>query len=686
MSRLVADAPIRHRRHSDAVYHDFKQHHVHVHAVPNDGSTLNDSTLPPSSRLKPLLLPAQLEIRRVSERAKLQTLPKRYLTDSTFHIHQLVARQSASSTALDQALKGVTASSSCRSIVQQYEGSVPAGLLRRACGLAVAQAREDASSASPTSTSAASSTDLSSSSSTPSPTTSSTSSSTSTSNRAATTSRRRRAAQATATRMQTLTASASLPTGQVAAVTIPPGGPSSVASFVSSEFGAAASAVASRAAASSSSRAALQSSVDSLFSAAASEVSSRRAAATASSTLSPSSSLPPTPPSSSTSSLPPSSNSSSPSSTSSGASATSAGSRSNHDRLVKTVVPSVVVPIGVLLLLLLAFCFWRRRKRRAGAAGGLGPISNPQPLRASPRAYGAVGAGAAGSAAMAQAAAAGGNGSQESFGTTPSAIGVAFSEPRTRWGRRSLVDVLAGGVRSANTPDSSAAAAVKDRQRGHSRTSSFGGGRQPSMTSSPSVASELRGVGGYNSWTGYQPGQMRPVISPVPPQHYDPFGPPSITAVPASAQRHHYASSVSSQSGYISDAGPSRSPSSESFTARLAPPLAGGYAHAPAAQQSRTTQASEGADGYWTADPGFSSTDGGHDDAEELSEGGAFRQYSPEEEAVNFGSSSGSNSGSGEDPYATPRSASMDSTPRLGAGHGSGVGNRRNDGTGSWWN
>ncbi|BGP12658.1 hypothetical protein JCM10213v2_000575 [Rhodosporidiobolus nylandii] len=664
MSRLVADAPIRHRRHSDAVYHDFKQHHVHVHAVPNDGSTLNDSTLPPSSRLKPLLLPAQLEIRRVSERAKLQTLPKRYLTDSTFHIHQLVARQSASSTALDQALKGVTASSSCRSIVQQYEGSVPAGLLRRACGLAVAQAREDASSASPTSTSAASSTDLSSSSSTPSPTTSSTSSSTSTSNRAATTSRRRRAAQATATRMQTLTASASLPTGQVAAVTIPPGGPSSVASFVSSEFGAAASAVASRAAASSSSRAALQSGNGFLHSFSLLIATSH--------------------PSQLLYVLP--------------ASLfklifpfldlfwRERHISRNHDRLVKTVVPSVVVPIGVLLLLLLAFCFWRRRKRRAGAAGGLGPISNPQPLRASPRAYGAVGAGAAGSAAMAQAAAAGGNGSQESFGTTPSAIGVAFSEPRTRWGRRSLVDVLAGGVRSANTPDSSAAAAVKDRQRGHSRTSSFGGGRQPSMTSSPSVASELRGVGGYNSWTGYQPGQMRPVISPVPPQHYDPFGPPSITAVPASAQRHHYASSVSSQSGYISDAGPSRSPSSESFTARLAPPLAGGYAHAPAAQQSRTTQASEGADGYWTADPGFSSTDGGHDDAEELSEGGAFRQYSPEEEAVNFGSSSGSNSGSGEDPYATPRSASMDSTPRLGAGHGSGVGNRRNDGTGSWWN
>ncbi|GAA5972253.1 hypothetical protein JCM11641_002375 [Rhodosporidiobolus odoratus] len=659
----ASNAFLRPRRHSDTALDNLDKSDNTAFAPHKPTDARNDSIQPfsSSSSFRPLLLPAHLEIRRVSTRAKLETRPKRSSTGSVRHLHELRPRQvSTTLQTIEQALEGVTGSSNCREIVQGYGEDEPAGQLRRACGAAVAIARER-EAASSTSSMASSST------STPNtPTTTTVRSARVTTTRRSTT-RSRRSPQ------QTVTAT-SAPTGRVAPV---------VPSLSPSQASAASAALSL--AASSASRAVLQSSVDSLFSDAASEVSSRRAAATASSSLSsPSSS---TPPVSSTSSAPSSAStlgSETPSSTSSGlsAGATSTGSRSNHNRIVDIVVPSLVVPIGVLLLLLLGFCFWRRRKRRRAQAAGLGPISHPRPLQASARAYGAVGpagAAAAGGGAMVEAAGGRtGNSSQESFGTTPSAIGVAFSEPRTRWGRRSLVDVLASGVRGANTPDCAAAAAPPPK-RGHQHSSSFGGGRQPSITSLPSVQS-------HNNYT-YQPGQLRPVMTPIS-QHYDSFGPPSIVPVPATAQRHHYRpSDASSQSGYgASDSGPSRSTSGASLTERLAPPLAGGfgYAHAPAAQQSRTTQTSEGVDGYWTADPGPSSQD--YHEAEELSEEGPFRN-SPEQEAVYFGSSSGSGSGrSSEDPNATPRVTSGSSTPRLGAGHGSGFGNRRNDGTGSWWN
>lgn len=303
-----------------------------------------------------------------------------------------------------------------------------------------------------------------------------------------------------------------------------------------------------------------------------------------------------------------------------------------------------------------------------------------------------AGAGAAGTAAAVGRAR--GGDSSDSLGTTPSAIGVAFSEPRTPWGRRSLVDVFAGGVRSAN-------GSPADSSPGHHRvlsTSSSFAGRQPSLKSSGSVPSELRGVGGYNIF-GYQPGQPRPVVAPVT-GHFDQHGPASIVPVPESAQRH--SSEEASISGYSGEGeaggtGASGSSSAGSYTARLAPPLGiVGYPHVPQAQQSRATQrTSDGEQGYWTAEAGLSSTDGGHDfGAEESAE--RLSDSSPFEEAVNFGSSTSGGSGSGSTGGLSGsirahrsseegRPGSRTSTPRLGAGHGS-IGNRRNDGSGSWWN
>ncbi|GAA5857073.1 hypothetical protein JCM8547_007944 [Rhodosporidiobolus lusitaniae] len=672
----IGNAPLRPRRHSDAAFDSLKlkNHHQDSHAY-------NDSTLPSSSSsssssrsLRQLLLPAQLELRRVTAartQQKLSSTPKRYSTDTSFRLHRLVARQSSPSTDFGGVLDGVTGSTSCRGIVTSYEGTAEKQVaLRRACGRAVLAAREEEEEAAA-------------------------SASASTSRSATVTA----ATRTTTSRLQTITVS-SARTGRVlpALSTLNP--TENLSSAISSRFGAAASAVASVEAASSASRAAIQTSVESLFSAAASEISSRKAAATASSAISSSSS---TSLSSSASSSLPSSSSTTPSSTISGAGASATASYPNDDnRLVKIVVPSVVIPVVCILLLLLAlFCL--RRKRRRNAATGLA-ISHPQPMRANPRVYDATGTGAAlagagAAGAAGGAGAAGAGNSQESFGTTPSAIGVAFSEPRTRWGRRSLVDVLAGAVRATSpTNDSSprpSAGGSHDRHLAQSQMSHHG--RQPSIMSAPSISSEYRGVGGYNSWTGYQPGMPRPVMTPIS-QHYDPYGPASIVAVPASAQRQHqHSSSEGSQSGYGAS-GSARSRStvsggsiSESITARLAPPLAAGYAHAAAAQQSRTTQTDEG--GYWTADPGVSSQDDGSAQ-EALSDD--FHGGSPEEEAVNFGSSSGSGSGSrsggsrsGSDNNMTPRvgsAHSMASTPRLGAGHGSGSGVRRHDGTGSWWN
>ncbi|GEM06191.1 hypothetical protein Rt10032_c01g0208 [Rhodotorula toruloides] len=680
MSHL--DAPLRSRRHhpsSDV----FSRREAGV-VTPEDtfsplGLDLDDSSPPSSSSfaagtrsLKSLLLPVQIELRRVFRRQRRRDLPsdetdaderapKRFKTDSSFHLHRLhhldgrQSRPATSTAQLGAALANVGTGTDCQAFADRYgDGRRTQVLLG---------------------------------------------------------STRRLAAPVTTP----------LSPAQASALSR-----SVIGSVVSEQFSQAASVVASRASVASASRAVIMSSVDSIFSEAASVVASREgllptvtAASSASSASSSSSTLAPSAISSASSS---SSSSSSATSSSAAPFSTADPARSNHNRIAKIVGPSVAIPLGLLLLAaLLVFCLKRRRRRKTAGytasgrstPGGLGPISHPQPLQSSAggggmREYGAMGAGA-GLARLGAAAATSGRAgepgsSQESLGPTPSAIGVAFSEPRTKWGRRSLVDVLAGGVRGANsgsnTPEGSAGDGGNGHQRGLSTSSSFGG-RQPSIRSSASIPSELRGVGGYNIY-GYQPGQPRPVMSMTSPlsSHYDPFGPGAIVPVPESARSIHPVSSdEGSISGYSegpggSGSGGERSGSGESFTAVLAPPLAAGYAHSRQAQQSRTTQqTSEGEQGYWTADAGQSSVDthtqeaGDYDEAEEELSG---LSGSPQEEAVDFGSgssSSGSRAGrSSEDPNATPRmDGSRTSTPRLGMGHGS-VGARRNDGTGSWWN
>ncbi|GAA5917200.1 hypothetical protein JCM8208_003325 [Rhodotorula glutinis] len=814
------DAPLRSRRHSDPSPANSNKVRRRQPALRNANDTHDyapDALLFPvdddnhlaassSSRrafaarapLKTLLLPAELELRRVAARPDSVLLraphpagPRHYTTDSSFRLHALVARQSSSSGArtgyaeLEDALEGVGASTDCGAVAAAYGGSASTAQVVAVCSRrrrAVIRATQAEASASSSRAAASTSRAVASASSRSSRAAAASSSSRAAAVAAsASSASSSRAAASTATRTRTrliqrTTQPANTP--RMAAPITTPLNPSQASasrfsaleSFVSSQFSDAASVITSRAAAASSSREALQSSVDSLFSSALVVVSSRRASATATSTTAPSASSTAAP--TSASSLPPSSSSSSssadPSSTSSGAdpSATAAPASGDNNRIAKIVGPSVAIPLGLLLLALLAFCLLRRRRRRNAAGplsgrstpGGLGPISNPQPMQAAPQQYGAMarfapgagsssgmggvgvgaGLGAAAAAgaggAAAVGAARGNNDSQESVGTTPSAIGVAFSEPRTKWGRRSLVDVLAGGVRSANSgsnsPSGSGAGAVggglgtPERQfRGVSGTSSFGG-RQPSITSlaSGSIPSEYRGVGGYNSF-GYQPGQMRPVMTPLG-GHYDPFAPtPSIVPVPASAQRHPHpvSSEEGSISGYGSGSG-SHSGSGDDLARRYGgATTAGGpatFGDGAAAQpgypylapvrpdmgRSRTTgTTATGEEGYYTADPGASSRDELETETLEevgLRDFGVEDDYSPEERSVNFGSGSSGSGGSGsagrpsfvgsvrrsfDEPGATPRVGSRTSTPRLGSGHGS-LGNRRNDGTGSWWN
>ncbi|KAI5475350.1 hypothetical protein MNV49_001581 [Pseudohyphozyma bogoriensis] len=107
--------------------------------------------------------------------------------------------------------------------------------------------------------------------------------------------------------------------------------------------------------------------------------------------------------------------------------------------------------------------------------------------------------------------------SQSSFETTESAIGVAYGgEPRTRWGRRSLLDVMAGAAAVLGTGNRAA----------RESSSSFGGGRE----SLASAASMTSGHDGRGSVSGYQPGMPRPVPGPGT-YGYDQFASPSQTPV-----------------------------------------------------------------------------------------------------------------------------------------------------------
>ncbi|GAA6018257.1 hypothetical protein JCM11491_005125 [Sporobolomyces phaffii] len=533
----------------------------------------------------------------------------------------------------------------CREFVEKYEGSEAPGSVRRRCGVAVIEAREAAPATS----------------------------------RRTTTSSTRTPSSTTTARARRVAAQPVAGAARVAAVSLTANrsNPAAIESNVSEIFSEAASIISSR----SSSRAALATSVDQVFSSAASVISSRRVAATAttrpttSTTSSSSSSSPSLAPTTSTSSQASSTTSRNTSSapTSSSSSSPAAASTGKSHRVRDIVVPSVVIPIGLLLLFLVGFFCWKKRKRRnaAGGRGGLGPISGPRPLRLAGGTYGAAGAAAglgAGSAAMA-AAGRGGNGSNETLGTTPSAIGVAVSEPRSKWGRRSLLEALAGGVAGSSSSASNS-----------SPVPSRGGGalhsRQESITSSLD-----RGTGGYNSKGGYRPGMPRP-FSPV--QAQDPFTElmPTIVPVPPASQRPSSLSSASDQSLYNRSHG-----SNESATARLARPITSGYplfetATTPGVESRTST---EGEQGYWTADAGInSSREAGVDDPYRYGGAGIGEdeeeELSPEERVarVNFGSGS-SNSSGGSTPVV---GGSGGGTPRLGSGHGS-RGYRRGDS--NWW-
>ncbi|KAM0793456.1 hypothetical protein ACM66B_000899 [Microbotryomycetes sp. NB124-2] len=242
-----------------------------------------------------------------------------------------------------------------------------------------------------------------------------------------------------------------------------------------------------------------------------------------------------------TSSLP-SQTSSRTSAASSNASSTSSGagpgstapvSNNNPHRIRNIVVPAVVVPIGLILLaVLLWLCLKRRSKdddRRS-----VGDISRPMP---------------AGAAVSGRQAA--GQHSNESFATSPSAIGVAVSDPqpRTKWGRRSFIEAFAAGRAARNKGTGAEPQAV-------STSTVQGAGRQPSVTNMSEIAAGGALASGAAasdrpySPTTYRPGMQRPLMSPVS-HHYDPFvQPPSIVPVPNRRSSSLSGASVASQSEY----------------------------------------------------------------------------------------------------------------------------------------
>lgn len=117
------------------------------------------------------------------------------------------------------------------------------------------------------------------------------------------------------------------------------------------------------------------------------------------------------------------------------------------------------------------------------------------------------------------------NTSAESFATSPSAIGVAYSEPqpRTRWGRRSLTDVImagavteemsrsgsvAGGSVIGTMPGAHAEAGQHDASSPLPQSPSFGG-RQPSITG----LNEVEAGGLAYPYSSYRPGMPRPLMA-----------------------------------------------------------------------------------------------------------------------------------------------------------------------------
>lgn len=260
-------------------------------------------------------------------------------------------------------------------------------------------------------------------------------------------------------------------------------------------------------------------SVDSLFGAAATAISTRNNPQSSSVTGASNSA------STSTPSSRPGASSSNPGSSSS-SSSTAPASSSNKHSLQKRFIPAIVVPIVVVAAALVVLFLLCRRRRRQNSA----PRSRT-PAGMSSNSF-------SGQAQMAP----NNNSSQSSFATSPSAIGVAYSgDPRSRWGRRSLLDIVAGAA-GITTP--SRAARGRDRS---TAGSSFGGDRERSIHGA-SISSIGQGVGGYNSQGGYQPGMPRPVAGGVYP--YDQFQTIIPVASPPSVRS---ASGETNDSGWLSE-------------------------------------------------------------------------------------------------------------------------------------
>ncbi|KAK4057590.1 hypothetical protein OIO90_001235 [Microbotryomycetes sp. JL221] len=265
-------------------------------------------------------------------------------------------------------------------------------------------------------------------------------------------------------------------------------------------------------------------------------------------------------------------------STSSGAQPSSTGpvgssnnsNNNNSNRIRNIVVPSVVIPVGLILLgILLYFCLKRRSKHENESSSNVvGPISNPIPTNNN-RVTGRQTQGQI---------------SNESFATSPSAIGVAISDPqpRTKWGRRSFIEAFAAGRAArnrssqANTTTTTSSSPQMGEPQAVSTSTVQGAGRQPSVTNMAEImgtAGVAAAAGGaatttggmvntsmgsnsstqdraYSPTTTYRPGMQRPLMSSIT-HHYDPFvQPPSIVAVPQRRSSSLSGASMTSRSEY----------------------------------------------------------------------------------------------------------------------------------------
>ncbi|KAK4699632.1 hypothetical protein P7C70_g6628, partial [Phenoliferia sp. Uapishka_3] len=179
-----------------------------------------------------------------------------------------------------------------------------------------------------------------------------------------------------------------------------------------------------------------------------------------------------------------------------------AGNHSNL-ALIRKVVPAVIIPIAFILFILLLIWLLRRRSRQRHTLQSptFGFENQRSPSMFPPRDTDGH--------------------SSRSFDTTDSAIGVAYGGPRTRWGRRSLVDVLAGSF-SGNA-----------RPRGSGGSSSSFGHTSPSMRESfsHSVVSVSHNNDPRSSAGVYSPGQPRPFVG----YQHDEFGSPTLSPPPRAA-------------------------------------------------------------------------------------------------------------------------------------------------------